>query len=76
MNQTIASTAREEMSLMGSITELEKVVSRLQELVYGPVPQGGNMAEPSGSNRITVARNRIIEVMTSINGVNSSLELL
>jgi len=75
MPSTTGSGPSSEMTLNQALLELEREVLKLQETIYGPTPQRAEEVS-MGGNKISMARNRVIEAMSTIAGVRSTLELI
>ena len=65
-----------ETTLLSAIKDLEKVSWKLNGQIYGEVPANGNIGNPTPADKLTFARNLIIEITQRLREVSDRMDLI
>lgn len=65
-----------ENTLLGVIKDLEKVSWKLNGQIYGEMPSGAQGINPTPADKLTFARNSIVEITQRLREVSDILELI
>ena len=66
-----------ENTLLGAIKDLEKVSWKLNGQIYGEMPSSGAQGiNPTPADKLTFARNSIVEITQRLREVSDRLELI
>ena len=65
-----------ETTLLGAIKNLEEVSWGLHGQIYGEVPVNGDVGNPTPADKLTFARNLIVEITQRLREVSDRMDLI